>query len=101
LLARLLLPRRWYPTLTLLPNKKIFIIGGTIRTSEFGAGNPHYEIYDPANPTAAPQLFDLEPEHLAFSGQVRLPLSCALMLVPCYSCRLCPDRAPRHGASWH
>ncbi len=62
--------RSWYPTTTLMPNKKVFIIGGTDRTSEFGKGNPNYEIFDPAEPTAPTKVFPLEPEHLAFAGQV-------------------------------
>eukprot|EP00798_Chlamydomonas_sp_ICE-L_P026983 gene26984-8998_t len=38
---------RWYPTATLLPNKKIMIMGGTQDVGAGTAVNPFYEIWDP------------------------------------------------------
>jgi hypothetical protein len=59
-----------------MPNKKVFIIGGTTRTSEYGVGNENYEIFNPAAPYAPTEVFPLEPEHYDFAGQVR-PGGCA------------------------
>ena len=41
---------RWYPTVTLLPNKKILVMGGTQGVGAGTAVNPYYEIWDPENP---------------------------------------------------
>jgi hypothetical protein len=38
---------RWYPSVTLLPDEKVLVMGGTQGVGAGTAANPYYEIWDP------------------------------------------------------
>ncbi len=49
---------RWYPTLTLLPDNQVMIMGGTQQVGGSGNGNRQYELYAPnTNATEYPLDF--------------------------------------------
>lgn len=65
---------RWYATVTLLPNSKIMVMGGT---QGVGAGtpvNPYYEIWDPEEPDFTQSLL-VNPNYLSNVRQNYYPFN--------------------------
>lgn len=60
--------KRWYPSITLLPDRQILITGGTQGVGAGTAYNPYYEVWNPENNSLTTQQFLIDPD---FYKQIR------------------------------
>lgn len=65
---------RWYPSITLLPDSQILIMGGTQGVGAGTTPNPYYEIWDPREPSTTRQL-QVQPLFLREVRQVYYPMN--------------------------
>lgn len=70
--------KRWYPTGTLLPNKKNLIMGGTQKENEGGQNVPYFEIFDPDVEGQPLMKYLIEPTFLKGAGRLFYPFNFVL-----------------------
>ncbi|GAX79179.1 hypothetical protein CEUSTIGMA_g6619.t1 [Chlamydomonas eustigma] len=68
---------RWYPTVTLLPDERVMVMGGTQGVGAGTAGNPYYEIWDPRVP-ATTEMYQVLPFFLSTVKQNYYPFNFVL-----------------------